>query len=100
MTSSRAGPGTINFFGGQGPDIILGDEGRDEIFGGLGDDVLLPGHDSDAAGPFGINSRSAFTDTAGSRIQGGPGQDMLIGGNRWDRIVNSQPDCETREKQH
>ena len=93
------GPGDDQLFGGQGDDLIIGEEGRDEIFGGIGDDILFSDGELDGENDaefdfvgLGINSRSASVDTAGSRVQGGPGQDVLIGSNRWDRMQGGDGD--------
>ena len=84
--------GDDELFGGPGNDAVYGGLGRDEIFGGAGHDALFSHHGLDGEienNPFagiGTNSVSTELDTAGSRMFGGTGNDIIIGSNRWDRM--------------
>ena len=62
--------------GGIGDDTIDGGQGFDVIFGAQGDDLLRAVSDN-------FNERF---DTAGSRMFGGAGDDILVGSSRWDRM--------------
>ncbi len=62
---------------GKGNDVVFGGPGFDVIFGAQGDDGLFA-----SSGPF----ERDRDDTAGGRIFGGLGDDLIHGSNRWDRI--------------
>jgi hypothetical protein len=69
--------GPDKLIGTQGRDIIKGFGGDDEILGGQGDDILCggDGYDEILGGP------------GDDRISGGEGNDLLIGGSGQDTIV-------------
>ena len=79
-------------FGGPGNDAIYGGIGKDELFGGGGHDALFSHHGLDGQIEFdsflgiGALSTTIELDTAGSRMFGGTGNDVIIGSNRWDRM--------------
>ena len=62
---------------GQGNDIVMGGQGFDVIFGAQGNDVLFAADGS---------TEADRADTAGSRMFGGAGNDLIVGSNRWDRM--------------
>ncbi len=62
---------------GKGDDVVFGGPGFDVIFGAQGDDGLFA-----TSGPF----ERDRVDTAGGRIFGGLGNDLIHGSDRWDRI--------------
>ncbi len=96
------GPGNDMLYGGYGDDFIDGDGGDDSIFGSRGNDELRGnlGADTIYGGPGNDNLSSNVNrdmnphaatneweiDTAGARMFGGEGDDMLWGSNRWDRM--------------
>lgn len=87
------GFGDDRLVGGPGDDLLFGEEGKDTLFGGIGDDHLY----SKSILPFrlqqvSINSYTNNRDFAGSRMFGGPGDDLLIGSNRWDRLQGGPGD--------
>jgi hypothetical protein len=73
--------------GGGGDDVICGGRGHDELFGGQGFDVIYGAQGDDllvaANGELTLALRA---DTAGSRLFGGAGDDVMIGSSRWDRM--------------
>jgi len=76
----------------QGNDVVRGGAGNDIICGGLGDDLLYGGMGFDVIyGAQGDDLLVASTkdlrdDTAGSRMFGGAGNDVMRGSARWDRM--------------
>lgn len=104
------GQGNDVVHGGQGPDAmagfagddeLLGGPGHDFIYGGLGKDTLFGGAGNDAlysnaelngdllVAPgkgLGLMAQSTVSDTAGGRMFGGTGNDLLVGSDRWDRM--------------
>ncbi len=102
------GNGDDTAYGGPGLDFVYGGLGRDTLFGGAGSDLLFSKDDfigfgsklseqgfelNTPPGPVGIASTSSYSeDTAGSRMFGGEGADLLIGSNRWDRMQGGPGD--------
>ena len=79
--------------GGEGDDSIFGSRGNDELRGNLGADTIYggPGNDNLSSNVNRDMNPHAATneweiDTAGARMYGGEGDDMLWGSNRWDRM--------------
>ncbi|MGV3573127.1 MAG: M10 family metallopeptidase C-terminal domain-containing protein [Ramlibacter sp.] len=76
------GVGTDTLYGGLGNDELAGDEGDEYLFGGTGADTLRGGAGNDTLYAVGQNSpSSAGADTAlmGNTLDGGTGNDYLIG---------------------
>lgn len=102
------GDGNDTAYGGPGLDFIYGGLGRDLLFGGAGPDLLFSNDDfigfsaeeaefgsleGPPPGPIGIANNESFSeDTAGSRMFGGDGPDILVGSNRWDRMQGGPGD--------
>ena len=101
------GDGDDTIYGGQYTDILYGGLGKDTIFGGAGDDLVVSNddfigsHEYDFefrpdAGPepgrFNATTPSFSQDTAGGRMFGGIGNDIIIGSNRWDRMQGGAGD--------
>lgn len=91
------GYGDDNLSGGDGDDTIYGSRGNDEITGDLGADTLYggPGNDNMSSNVnFRMNphAQTFEPDTAGARMFGGEGDDMLWGSDRWDRMQGGPGD--------
>ena len=101
------GDGNDTIYGAQDDDLLYGGLGKDTIFGGAGDDIVASNDDfigyveadfetgAVADGPpgtFGLETPSFSLDTAGSRMFGGTGDDLIIGSNRWDRMQGGAGD--------
>lgn len=78
-------------YGGPGDDYVVGQHGADTLYGGLGDDMLISNEPQDLATLDGTTPRE-FLDDAGARMFGGPGNDLIVGTNRWDRIQGGPGD--------
>ena len=82
-------------FGADGDDVICGGIGNDTIFGGQGFDVIFGAQGDDviyAAAFESVYAPGLLTDTAGSRIFAGAGNDVVIGSDRWDRMQGGPGD--------
>lgn len=97
--SGQGGDDTM--YGGPGQDFLEGSGGRNTMFGGAGDDQLWAAladiplavdPPSATAELLGITTRSPSTQTAGSRMFGGAGKDLLVGSSRWDRMQGGSGD--------
>ena len=75
ITELNGGPGNDNLYGGDSADILRGGPGDDNLYGRLGFDELIGGDGDDylKATPF------TGDDNNGNRLDGGPGEDTLIG---------------------
>ena len=67
-----------------GDDIICGGKGDDQIFGGQGFDVLFGAQGDDLL--VAADHIDGDSDTKGSRMFGGAGDDSIHGTDRWDRM--------------
>jgi len=76
----------VNVTGGDGDDVLLGDEARNDLRGGPGDDRLIGRAGSDdltgAAGADVLDGRAGADD-----LDGGPGRDTLRGGAGHDDLL-------------
>ncbi|MEW6155800.1 MAG: calcium-binding protein [Verrucomicrobiota bacterium] len=102
----RAGDDDI--LGGSGPDVVLGQAGDDEIFGGSGTDLLIGGDGSDDI--FGNDQNDVLVgddadnqmpgsiatvdsaDAQGDTLNGGAGDDVILGGLGADQIDGGADD--------
>ncbi len=86
------GWGDDNITGGLGDDEIYGSIGNDELFGSIGRDTIYGGPGLDllaatiAPSNYPTLETAPLADVGGSRLFGGPGNDSLVGSNRWDRM--------------
>lgn len=96
------GDGDDTIFGAQDGDLLYGGLGKDTIFGGSGNDIIASNDDfigyaesefeGTPPGTFGPETPSFGQDTAGGRMFGGVGNDIIIGSNRWDRMQGGAGD--------
>ena len=98
------GNGDDLIYGAQESDNLYGGLGKDTIFGGAGDDVVMSNDDFLGThengfqdldlhpGQFAPLTPSFNEDTAGGRMFGGTGNDIIIGSNRWDRMQGGAGD--------
>jgi len=72
-------------YGGPGADYVVGQRGFDQIRGGANDDILISNVEQNLT-TVDSTTPAAKLDTAGARMFGGDGDDLLVGSNRWDRM--------------
>ena len=68
--------------GGDGDDTVRAGQGNDVVWGGQGFDIIHGAQGNDVLRAVGEGE----TDSVGSRMFGGAGDDTLVGSNRWDRM--------------
>jgi Ca2+-binding RTX toxin-like protein len=106
----RGGSGLDSLHGGDGNDELFGEEGDDHLQGGIGDDTLDGGPGADELqggdgndllrsgggsqdvlrGGAGADTLDAVSgDRLGSRLIGGPGDDLFIADSRADAVIEA-----------